>query len=57
MKCLAIREFAFFSLVAAFEEFFFWLTKKGRTKKIYIQTEKINYCSVKYKSLFNRSDR
>ena len=34
LKNLTIREFAF-SLVAAFDKFFFWLTKKGRTK-IYI---------------------
>ena len=36
---LAIREFAFFSLMAAFDEFFFWLLKKGR-QKICMRTEK-----------------
>ena len=35
MKNLAIWEFAF-SLVAAFDEFFFWLTKKDGQKDIYI---------------------
>ena len=35
MKNLTIREFAFFSLVAAFDKFFFWLTKKGGQKDIY----------------------
>ena len=36
MENLAIKEFAFFSLVAAFDENFFWLTKKGADKKRYI---------------------
>ena len=45
MKNLAIWEFAF-SLVAAFDEFFFWLTKKDGQKDIYIRTEKINFSSV-----------
>ena len=56
MKNLAIREFVF-SLVAAFDEFFFWLTKKRADKYKYIRTEKINFSSVKYKLLFNGSNR
>ena len=46
-KNLVIREFTFFALVAAFDEFFFWLTKKGVDKKIYKRTEKNNFSSVK----------
>ena len=46
MKNLAITEFAFFSLVAAFGEFFFWLTEKGGQKDLYIRAEKINFSNV-----------
>ena len=37
---LTIREFVF-SLVAAFDEFFFWLAKKGPTKKYIYKLKKI----------------
>ena len=56
-KNLVFREVAFFSLVAAFDKFFFWLTKKGADKKIYMQTEKNNFSTVNYKLLFNHLDR
>ena len=48
-KNLALREFAFFFLVAAFDEFFFWLAKKGRTKNMYANWRKLISSSVKYK--------
>ena len=41
MKNLSIREFAFFSAVATFHEFFFWLTKKGWQKTYICQLKKI----------------
>ena len=41
MKNLTVREFAFFSLVATFDESFFWLTKKGGQRNIIYELKKL----------------
>ena len=45
MKNLTIGEFAFFSLVAAFDALPFWQTKKGGQKNVYTNS-KIDFSSV-----------